>query len=486
LVEIKRILFLIFALHSAFYFTELPVGMGYLAETAESQGFDVDVFDMNLDYTLDEIIRRKRKYGANLIAAQMYSVRYKRGYKILKMLKEYFPDVVVLVGGAHPSVFREKVLEDCEAIDVAVYGEGEIPFKMLCSGIALERIPGIIYRKDGRIVTNPPDKYISDLDAVAFPRYRKFELDEFFKHSLNKIPKISICGSRGCPYQCTYCASGSIMGKLYRYRSIENILDEMEYWYDQGIRYFSFVDDGFTYRAERVFEFCDGLERRKLYGCALSCDNGIRADRVTRDMLARMREVGFWRVGVGVESGSTKVLKSLKKGEKVEQIRETLRNLTELHYSVMLYFLVGSPGETMEDLDDSLKLALEFPVDAVSFNNTIPYPRTELFEYLESHKLLLREPEDYLNEDPRHCNKPVFETYEMPIHQRKEALRKAFAVERLVARKSMRRRLQKLGILGDIFAFYYGYPKIRAQVMSNMLFRKIVLNPVKKLVHIKY
>lgn len=487
----KRILFLIFATHSrfkevTFYFTELPVGIGYLAECAVLEGFEVDVCDMNLGYTLDDLIRRIRRFKPETIASQMFSVRYKEAYEIFEILKEHFPDVTILVGGAHPSVFREKVLEDCYAIDLVVYGEGEIPFKMLCSGMALEMIPGIIYRKDGKIIINPSARYILDLDSIPFPRYQRFELDKFFRHSLNKIPKISICGSRGCPYQCTYCAAGSIMGNRYRYRSIENILDEIEYWYSQGIRYFSFVDDVFTYKANRVFEFCDGIERRKLSGCAFSCDNGVRADLVTRQMLARMREVGFWRVGVGGESGNEKVLRLLKKGERVEQIRETLKNLIELHYSVMLYFLVGSPGETIQDLEDSFKLANEFPVDDVAFTNIVPYPGTELYEYLKGHGLLLKKPEDYLNEEPRHINKPIFETFEMPLQQRKKALKRAFAVERLVVRKGMRRRLHKIGIFADIFAFFYGFPNMRACVMSNMLFRKIVLNSVKKIVHMRY
>jgi radical SAM superfamily enzyme YgiQ (UPF0313 family) len=270
------------------------------------------------------------------------------------------------------------------------------------------------------------------------------------------------------------------MGKRYRYRSIENLLDEIEYWYGRGVRAFSFVDDGFTFQARRVFEFCDGLEKRKLTGCALSCDNGIRADQVSREMLARMREMGFWRVGVGVEAGNAKVLKLLKKGEKIEKIREAVRLLCELHYNVMLYFLVGSPGETPADLEDSFRLALEFPVDAVSFNNIVPYPHTELYEYLDKNGLLRKRPEEYLQLDPRHRDEPIFETPEIPWEMRKLVLHRAFAVEREAARRSMQRKLTRLGVLGRVFSYFYGFPAVRSRVMSNTLFRKLVLEPVKR------
>jgi anaerobic magnesium-protoporphyrin IX monomethyl ester cyclase len=476
----KRILFLILALQSSFFFTELPVGMGYLAEAAEAQGFEVEFMDMNLGYSIEDLKKKIKKFKPRFIAVQMFSVRFKQAYKIFNILKRCFPDVFIVVGGAHPSVFREKVLQDCSSIDFAVYGEGESPFIKLISDVPSEKIPGFIYRKNGYTVTNPEGKFIKDLDSVSFPKYEKYELDKFFSHTVSKVPKISICGSRGCPYQCTYCASGSIMGKKYRHRSVSNILDEIEYWYDKGVRYFSFVDDGFTYVEKRVFEFCEGIEKRKLIGCALSVDNGIRADRVTREMLEEMKNVGFWRVGVGVESGCDRILSLLKKGESLDQIKETLGNLIDLNYSVMLFFIVGSPGETLEDLQSSFDLALEFPVDNVSFNNLIPYPNTALYDYLAEHNLLLKDPEDYLNEDPRHKNVSIFETKEMPLEMRRSAMKKAFAIEREVSRQSMRRKLHKYGVIGSVFALFYSYPKIRTSVMSNSLFRKLILNPMKK------
>jgi radical SAM superfamily enzyme YgiQ (UPF0313 family) len=476
----KRVLFLLLALQSAYFFTELPVGMGSLAEAAEAQGFEVEFMDMNLGYSIEDLKKKIKKFKPHFIAVQMFSVRFKQAYKIFDILKKCFPDAFIVVGGAHPSIFREKVLQECSSIDFAVYGEGEVPFIKLLSDAPLEEIPGLIYRKNGNTVTNPGGKFIKDLDSVSFPKYKKYELDRFFSLTVSKVPKISICGSRGCPYQCTYCASGSIMGKKFRYRSIPNILDEVEYWYDQGVRYYSFVDEGFTYKQERAVEFCEGIVQRKLDGCSFSLDTGIRADRVTRELLEKMKNVGFWRVGMGVESGCPRVLSLLKKGESLEQIRETLKNLIELRYSVMLYFVVGSPGETLEDLQSSFDLAMEFPVDNVTFNNLIPYPNTALFDYLTKHGLLLLDPDDYLNQDPRHRNIPIFVTKEMPLAMRKLAMKKAFAIEREVAYRSMRRRLHRFGLIGIGLALFYRFPQIRTPIMSYSLFRKVILNPIKK------
>ncbi len=476
----RKILFYIPLRISSFYFTELPVGLGYLAEAARAAGAETAVFDANLGYNEQELDDRVRQFRPDLVAVQMYSAGYRQTYQILENLKQRHPSPAVVCGGAHPSCFGGRVLEDCRAVDLAVVGEGESAIAGLVSGGPPEEIPGLIYRRNGTVVSNPPPAPVADLDTLAFPRYQGFELEKFTERTVNKRLKISICSSRGCPFRCTYCASGLIMGKRFRYRAVEGVLDEMEYWYSGGVRDFSFVDDGFTARRERVFAICDGMEQRGLSGCRLSCDNGIRADQTDREILARMRELGFWRVGIGVEAGTQKALKLLKKGEKLERIRETIALACELGYSVMLFFLTGSPGETMEDVEQSFRLALEYPVDVVSFNNIIPYPGTEMYEELSRRGLLLMPPEEYLNLDPRHSNVPVFETPEIPGPRRRRMLRRAFRVEQKVARRAMARKLAALGLLANIIAFFYGFETIRQAIMSNHLFRRFVLEPVKR------
>jgi radical SAM superfamily enzyme YgiQ (UPF0313 family) len=297
---------------------------------------------------------------------------------------------------------------------------------------------------------------------------------------MDKVLKISLCGSRGCPYRCTFCASGSVMGKGYRHHSVPWLLDQIGYWYERGCRAFSFVDDGFTFHPERVLEFCDGMEQRRFTGCDLSLDNGIRADRFSRELLVRMKEVGFWRFGIGVEAGTQKVLNLLRKGEKIEKIREAIRLACELDFNVMLYFLIGSPGETEEDLEESFRLAVEFPVDTVSFNNIVPYPGTRLFDHLAENDLLLHRPEEYLAWDPRHVNRPVFETPEIPKRRRRKVIRRAFKVERVAAQRAMLRKLESLKLLGRLFAYFYSHPLIRETLMTNTLFRQFILEPVKR------
>ena len=193
-----------------------------------------------------------------------------------------------------------------------------------------------------------------------------------------------------------------------------------------------------------------------------------------------MREVGFWRVGIGVEAGTQESLKRLKKGESLARIRETIALCCELGYSVMLFFLTGSPGETMEDVEASFRLALEYPVDVVSFNNIVPYPGTEIYDDLSRRGLLLMPPEEYLNIDPRHGNVPIFETPEIPARRRKRMLRRAFRVEQQAARRAMARKLAALGPLAGLFAWFYGFEPARQAVMSNRLFRRWILEPVKR------
>ena len=166
-----------------------------------------------------------------------------------------------------------------------------------------------------------------------------------------------MASSRGCPYKCIFCSVKAVAGGKLRVRSPENVIDEIEYWYQKGYRKFNFVDDNFTFYRDRVYKICDEIQRRGLKNLKFTCAGGIRADTVDHKLLARMKEVGFYYNAFGVEGGNDKVLKSIKKGEKMEQIRSAIKDACDLGYEVMLFFLVGSPGETWKDIEDSVAVA---------------------------------------------------------------------------------------------------------------------------------
>lgn len=230
------------------------------------------------------------------------------------------------------------------------------------------------------------------------------------------------------------------------------MVDEIEYWYKRGYKKFSFVDDNFTFYNDRVYEICDEIERRGLKSLKFSCANGIRADRVNRHILTRMKEVGFYYIAFGVEGGNDKILKNLKKGETMEVIRRRIKDACDLGYEVMLFFLVGSPGETWKDFEDSVALAKEFPVWDVRFGNITPTPRSELFDWLLENNYFLYKPEDYLNTITALSNEPIYFIPEMSVKERKKAFEYGERIRKGVLKKAFVRKMGKYRFLARIIA----------------------------------
>ena len=162
-----------------------------------------------------------------------------------------------------------------------------------------------------------------------------------------------------------------------------------------------------------------------------------------------MKEVGFGYIAFGVESGSNKVLKRLKKGETIETIEEAIKNACDLGYKVTLFFLIGSPDETETDVRKSVNLALKYPILDVRFYNLIPFPNTELFKWVDENDYFVQDPNVYLNDASHWMNSPIFETPEMSVDKRKELYAWANTITKQHTRKNNRRfhalKLQQMG-----------------------------------------
>ncbi|MBD3272261.1 MAG: radical SAM protein [Elusimicrobia bacterium] len=413
-----------------------PVGLAYLSEVLKYNGIACSVVDMLVERKIHAIYKKIDEFEPDLIGLTLYSFSYNQVYRFMHLIKQY-TDTPIIVGGPHVSILREQVLEECPAIDYGVTFEGEETLVELCSRQDHVDILGLLYRTQGKICYTGDRSFIKNLDAIPFPHLEQFDLSRYLKEKV-------IFSSRGCPYQCTYCAAALAMGRTYRMRSTQNVVDELEYWYQRGYRQFHFLDDNFSQFKNRVYEICDEIEKRSLEGLFIRCTNGLRADRVDRALLSRMREVGFKCLAFGVEAGNNKILKNIKKGECIEDIERAIQTAVELDYDVYLTFLVGSPGETWDDLNDSVTLALKYPVFRVDFYNIVPYPRTELFNWLENNGYLLIKPEVYLNSASSHAFSPIFETPELPLRQRKKALNYCRSIERTVLFNTVARKLKRL------------------------------------------
>ncbi|MBI2853654.1 MAG: radical SAM protein [Chloroflexi bacterium] len=418
-------------------------GLGYLAEVLERNGIGVDILDMRLGHSVNDLLRRAEEFGADLVGVSTWTFRHKEAYALINRLKE--AGYTVVVGGPHVSVVGRKVLEECNA-DYAIKHEAEFRLLRLCQTKALDQIEGLIYRRSGSIVENGNGDFVDDLDSIPFPRYRSFELNRYAPGG-----GVPIVSSRGCPYMCTFCSAKLVVGRRFRARSAKNVVDEVEYWYREGRRRFSFVDDNFTFDRQRVLDICDLIEQRGLTGLIGECGNGVRADKVDVPLLQRMKAVGFNSLAIGVEAGNDKVLKSIKKGESKEAIEKAIKAACDVGFSTRLYFLLGSPGETPQDLEDAVQLALKYPVQEAKFSNIIPFPGTELYNWIEQNRLFLVDPKEYLNTTMLYDDVPVFETPDFSAAERKKAYVYTRKVRITIMQRALRREVMaKYGIFGHV------------------------------------
>jgi len=181
---------------------------------------------------------------------------YKQHYELLKEVKLFFPNIKIVAGGPHISYLRKKVLQECPEIDFGVIMEGEETIVELCKNQDISRIGGLLYR-EGSLIRYTGEPPFLELDRIPCPTYAHFEIDKYSR-------EINIVSSRGCPYRCIFCGSFHSMGRKWRGRSALSLIKEIEYWCGRGFRNFSFVDSNFLPSEERVYNFCDEVEKQGL------------------------------------------------------------------------------------------------------------------------------------------------------------------------------------------------------------------------------
>jgi radical SAM superfamily enzyme YgiQ (UPF0313 family) len=417
--------------------------LGYLAQAVEDNGISHSVLDMNLGYDFSDLKQRIRDFNPDLVAITLLTLEFKKFYRLIADIKTAYPSVMIVAGGPHVTIFKDKVLKDLHELDFGIVFEGEAPLVELCRGeLDYSEIRNLIFRDGKNIISNPPRDFLMDLDTLSWPRYNGFELSRYIKET-------EIYSSRGCPHECIFCPN-RLISPVFRSRSPKHVVDEIQHWYERGYRQFNFDDDNFNYIRKRVFDICDEIENRGLKNLFLRCSNGIRADRVDREMLVRMREVGFHYIAFGVDAGNDRMLEIVKKGERMYQIVEAVKLATELKYDVKLLFVVGTPGETREDVEDKVRLSRRFNVKDAHFYNIIPYPGTELFDYLKENSLFLRDPDDYLNDVTCLENTPVFETPELSYQERVKTFKYLRDVQNEIHRNAVKSMFAKYGPLSGI------------------------------------
>lgn len=409
-----------------------PMGIGYLCEFLKQCGVETFLVDMGKMWPLEYLFTKIDNFKPDLIAVSMMTFQYRHHYELVGSVKSSYPGIPIVAGGPHLTAWKNKVLEQCSAIDFGVSLEGEYTMKELCEGVDIAHIKGLIYRENDEVKFNGERKLIEDLNSMPFPRYESFDLNQYFDVRL-------ICSSRGCPYDCIFCQSKSMLGRKFRARSAQSIFDEILFWYAKGCRIFNFVDDNFTLKKERILELCSLIKTAGLSDLDLHA-SGVRADKVDYELLRAMKKVGFSHLSFGVESASNNILKILKKNETIEDIEASVSLANKLGFYVTLFFMVGSPHETLDDVKKSIAFAKKYATGGCNFGSVMPIPDTELMEWVKDNGRLLMEPEYYLNELAEFERVSYFDGAGMTLQEKNTALSITEKVRLKLNRRYNRRR----------------------------------------------
>ena len=383
-----------------------PLGIGYLAAIAESEGHTVAIFDLGLapDTPLEDDVARIVAYAPDLVGMTAMTNNYHSAQQTFALLKAQ-QAAPLLVGGPHATLFPERVLGDPN-VDYLIYGEGEEPFRQLLRTMAwegvrpdeasLRGIAGLCFKTtagpepDG-LVRNDPAPLLHDLDTLPMPARHLFELGRYPLYAPNGERMVTLLTSRGCPFGCSYCFKG-IMGRKYRQHSPDYVLREVHTLVDEyHYRHLYFIDDLFTFDQQRLHEICERIVADKLdirWQCL------ARVDTVSREGLALMYRAGCREIHYGIESGNAEVLKRIDKRITHEQVRAAIDWTNAAGITAKGYFMLGLPGDTEETMQQTIALACELDLDLAMFSLTTPFPGTRLWD-----ELVARQPDVEFNAD---------------------------------------------------------------------------------------
>jgi radical SAM superfamily enzyme YgiQ (UPF0313 family) len=338
-------------------------------------------------YTNDDILTLLKKESPDLVGISFGTQIRFSAFDLARLIKKNFPSVPIVAGGPHPTLTAEDTLENISEIDIVVRGEGEISFLNLVKAIDnkedLGDVRGISFRNEmGQIVSTPPQPLIQDLNSLPLPARDLLPMEKYEQKTiLSKKICTSILTSRGCPYRCVYCSTSRQWGHQIRHRSAKNVVDEIEYLlrtypFLEGIRFF---DDVFTVDKKRAIDICQEIIRRKIN---INWECEVRANTIDRELAKIMRKAGCEFIDLGVESGSNRILKNIKKAITTEQAIAAVKTIKEAGIEVKAFIMHGLPGETYKDIKKTVFLSrylfYELGIEGTTQAISLIYPGTEL------------------------------------------------------------------------------------------------------------
>jgi len=388
-----------------------PLGLAYVAAALREAGYDFRVIDatgaaldavspypdrsdfMVQGLTVDETVRRIPAHADVIGVSCMFSTLWPLTHRVAMAIRKRFPRALLVLGGEHGTAVPEHVLAT-SPFDVVVLGEGEETFVELLrarqAGRSLNTVKGIAYRDNGRVATTGLSERRRDVDAIAPPDWASFPIGEYIdRHQTNGINlgrSMPILGTRGCPFQCTFCSNPAMWTQRWIARDPRLLADEMErYVREYGVTNFDFQDLTAIVKRQWIVDFCRELIRRDLK-ITWQMPSGTRAEVFDAEVADLLYRSGCRALAFAPESGSPEILKAVKKQVDLGHMLAAMRAAVRRGLKLSCFIVIGFPDDTPVTLRQTLRLIRRMAVLGVydvAVSKFVPYPGSALFRRLQ-------------------------------------------------------------------------------------------------------
>ena len=366
-----------------------PLGLLYIGRSLEDEGHNVEIIDSPLENNLMDAIKKSIN-SADAIGMQIYTYGFQHTAEITQNIKEIDSSIPIIIGGPHPTIHSNTVLNDITSADISVEGEGEHVIKDITKVLQgrkkLSEIHGVHYRDKSTIKKGKPPSIIKDLDSIPFPsrhlvdkyekNYGKINNAFLFKPLVTAIET-----TRGCPHKCRFCSRNTIKNisapNFFRKRSAKSVIQEICEVVEK-YRTLYIVDENFLADKKRANDIMDGLI--ELGSNIELMIEGARIDSADRELYKKMKEANVKLIGYGIESGNQDVLDFYNKKITLEQIRKTINLCNEMNFITRATFILGAPIETKQHFEKTIKFACSLPLDIAIFRPLSYCPGSDLWD----------------------------------------------------------------------------------------------------------
>jgi len=368
-----------------------PLGIGYLSSIAKREKFEVDIIDLaKREIKLRRFGKILKEKNYDVIGLSISTPNYQTALKTAKIIREASPKSIFIIGGPHPSAFIERSLKEFNA-DYLFQRESEMIFPRFLKAVAEGReptneVPSVFALRDDKLVGISDSSMVEDLDSLPFPDW-----DSLMPHTyppiphqmfVRKMPVAPMLTTRGCPMNCTFCATTYLFGEKLRKRSPKNVIEELSLLRDKfKIKEVHFEDDNPTFDKNHSKQLFEAIIKANL-GLIYKFPNGIMPNTLDSELLSLMHKAGVYQISLGIETCADETLDKEKKYVPYEDIYKVVSEAKKVGLEVQGLFVVGLPYDTPNGVKQTVKRAIEMKLDLAHFGVFIPIPGSKLGERL--------------------------------------------------------------------------------------------------------